>query len=91
MALEEFTGDLRNGPVELPCHTQRPAMQRGLSSRKIIFHDFNPLTAKRRRRFFYQFLNIKNNRVRVEGNRSRFSRNNRRVPEENPEIVDALM
>lgn len=28
MALEEFTGDLRNGPVELPCHTQRPAMQR---------------------------------------------------------------
>lgn len=28
MALEEFTGDLRNGPVELPCHTQRLATQR---------------------------------------------------------------
>ena len=38
MALEEFTGDLRNGPVELPCHTQRLATQRNaISSRKISF------------------------------------------------------
>ena len=28
MALEEFTGDLSNRPVELLCHTQRPALSR---------------------------------------------------------------
>lgn len=48
MALEEFTGDFRNGPVELPCHTQRPAMQRdNLEERtNVIEHHYQSLNKK---------------------------------------------
>lgn len=58
MALEEFTGDLSDRPVELPCHTQRPALRRD-KPRKSFSAARVSVALKRSPMSAYQFINIK--------------------------------